>query len=63
MKHYNDGICLLKTQLLFHMVLVNGLESSGLLDYCDVFISSLDSGFWTFWTLDSGGNHSLLRIK
>ncbi len=40
----------------FHKTLIDGLESCGLLvDYCDVFISSLDS--------HSDGIHSLQRTK
>ncbi len=40
---------------LFHMMLIDGLESCGLLvDYCDVFISCLES--------HSEGTHSLQRI-
>ncbi len=40
---------------LFHQMLIDGLEWCGLLvDYCDVFISCLDS--------HSDGTHSLQRI-
>ncbi len=42
-------------QLLFHKMFIDGLEWCGLLvDYCDVFISCLDS--------HSDGTHSLQRI-
>ncbi len=49
-------ICFLQTRSFsFHKTLIDGLERCGLLvDYCDVFISCLDS--------HSDGTHSLQRI-
>ncbi len=48
-------MCFLQTQFSLHKTLIDGLELFGLLvDYCDVFISCLDS--------HSDGTHSLQRI-
>ncbi len=45
LKHLNDGFLSYKhAAFLLHKMLIDGLESCGLLvDYCDVFISCLDS--------------------
>ncbi len=48
-------ICFLQTQFSLHKILIDGLQSCGLLvDCCDVFISCLDS--------QSDGTHSLQSI-
>ncbi len=53
-KNLNDR-CMSNKFTAFHKTLNDGLESFGLLvDYCDVFISCLDS--------HSDGTHSLQRI-
>ncbi len=50
--HINDGIVYYKHSFSFHKMLTDGLELCGLLvDYCDVFISCLNS--------HSDGTHSL----
>ncbi len=52
----NDRFVLTNTQLLLHKMLTDGLEWCGLLvDYCDVFISCLDS--------HSDGTHSGSIVK
>ncbi len=55
LKHLNDGFVSYKHSFCLLKMLIDGLESCGLLvDYCDVFISCLDS--------HSDGTHSLQRI-
>ncbi len=55
LKCLNDGFVSYKHCFLLHKMLTDGLEWCGLLvDYCDVFISCLDS--------HSDGTHSLQRI-
>ncbi len=55
-KCLNDGFISHKLIFLLHKTLINGPESWGLLvDYCDVFISSLNS--------HSDGTHSHNRIN
>ncbi len=52
---FNDGLVSYKHSFSLHKMLIDGLESCGLLvDYCDVFISCLNS--------HSNGTHSLQMI-
>ncbi len=54
-KHVNDGFVSYKHSICLLKMLTDGLEWCGLfVDYCDVFISCLDS--------HSDGTHSLQRI-